>query len=330
MEVALKILRLNFYWMAIFVIATKFRKEYFNITITMFLCGMFISEVISYGIFFELWNYKNVLPQNPSPFMIHIEYSLFLALASLLLLRRILFDKCSKMHKFLYILFFLTVTGNLFLTNGRTGQVAYIFGIIVMVTFYYKISIRSFIVSLLLLVSIFTIAYNSSKTFHNRSNQTFDSIYKIYNHNDFNSSLGIRVAYWVVTYDIFKKYPLGVGLGDYMDTIKTQLEDNEYLYFAQSVKEFMSTSHPHNQYLLIILQMGVIGIAVFIIIIFNLFSLELEKKIKSIAIIFYTIFFISSFAEPLLLKQFTSALFVLFTGMFIALSTQNSLTKCSH
>ena len=85
----------------------------------------------------------------------------------------------------------------------------------------------------------------------------------------------------------------------------------------KGTKNFMSNFHPHNQYLQIILQMGIVGLILFGYMIYQLFHLKItDKEIKEISILFATIYFVGAIAEPLLVKQFTLVLFVLFAGLF--------------
>ncbi|NQY54358.1 MAG: hypothetical protein HRT42_12395 [Campylobacteraceae bacterium] len=67
------------YYIPMFTLFTSLKKEYIVYIISAFVSAMMISEVISYGIFFELWTTKHGTPSDPTPFMNHLEYSLFLA-----------------------------------------------------------------------------------------------------------------------------------------------------------------------------------------------------------------------------------------------------------
>jgi len=317
LSLGVKGLRLDMYLLALFVIVTSINKEQIQSIITAFLLGMFVSEVIAYGVFFELWTFKNATVQNPSPFMFHIDYSVFMAFTSLLLLNRIFANHYELKEKFIYIFFFLTVTGNLFLAIGRTGQVAFIVGVFVMSIIHFRITIKSILISSLLLFSIFTVAYNVSDSFKVRAHAGLSDIQKISDMN-LNSSWGIRVAYYITTYNIFKNNPvIGVGLGDYKDQTTLMLETQEYPYLNNKSKEFMKIHHPHNQYLLILLQMGIIGLILFLYMIYQLFKLKIDNpEVKELSILFGTIFFVSCIPEPLLAKQFTIGLFILFVGLF--------------
>jgi len=88
------------------------------------------------------------------------------------------------------------------------------------------------------------------------------------------------------------------------------------------MKEF----HPHNQYLFILLQMGAIGLILFLYMIYQVFNLKIDNpEIKELSVLFGVIYFVSCIPEPLLAKQFTIGLFVLFIGLFsIESSTEDN------
>jgi O-antigen ligase len=313
---ALDIIRINAYLLNIFVIFTSIKKDQIQTILTFFLAGMFISEITSYLIFFELISYKNITSSNPSPFMFHIHYSVYMALSASILLNRLLSTHYSLNQKLILGVFFITITGNLFLTNGRTGQVAFIFSILFIFIRHYHIRIRTLLLSFVFIGAIFTIAFNNSDTFKVRVDATINDIKNISQHN-LNGSLGIRVAYYITTYDIIKNESFfGVGIGDYLDETKSILNKNKYPYISDDTKEFMGNYSPHNQYLLVLLQTGIIGLLIFISIIYFILKLNIKDlEIKNISIIFAIIFFLSCMTESLLLETFPRALFILFVGI---------------
>jgi O-antigen ligase len=323
-EHLLRTIRLNFYLLGIFIIATSIKKEKINSIITAFLSGMFVSEMIAYGVFFGLWTFKHATPVTPSPFMMHMDYSVFLAFSSMLLLNRLFSSTYTLKQKFFIGFFFFTVTGNLFLSTGRTGQVALIAAIFVLSFIHYRLTIKSFFISILLLITIFSSAYALSNSFVMRVHQTQKDVTNIF-HSNLNGSWGVRVAYWIITYDAVKEHPFGNGLGNYSQAIQEQFKHHDYKFLTDSRKVFMSNLHPHNQYLLIILDTGFIGFLLFLNIIYQLLIYKIkDKEIKEISILFATIFFASCLAEPLLIKQFTLVLFVLFIGLFTIIDPKNT------
>ena len=322
---SLKVIRYSAYWFTLFVIATKIKKEQVNSIISAFLMGMFLSEIIAYGVFFELWNFKDATVENPSPFMFWIDYSVYMAFTSILLLNRILSKNYSLKQKIIFSFFFLTVTGNLFLAIGRTGQVAFIVAMFVLMIVHFRFTLKSLFLSIGMLSIIFFSAYNLSDSFKVRSEAGLSDIKNISNMN-LNGSWGIRIAYWIVSYNIVKDEPiLGVGVGDYSDEIRKELAQNNYNYLSNETKAFMGSFHPHNQYLMVALQMGLVGLLLLLYIIYQIIILKIEdREIKELSLLFTTIFFVSCFAEPLFYKQFTLVLFLFFIGLFAVADESHS------
>lgn len=184
---------------------------------------------------------------------------------------------------------------------------------------YYKLHIKTIIYSFLSLLIIFTIAFNSSDMFEKRLDAAKSDINKIIN-GDLYSSWGIRVAFWQVSYEIFKENPIiGVGIGDYRETFARTLEKEKFKEFPKDMKTFMSNTHAHNQFLMIIIQIGIVGLIIMLLIIYELFKIALNsnKENKNIFVLFLVIYFISCMADPLWYKQFTISLWILFISLLI-------------
>ena len=328
---AKRVVRLWSYFLALFVIATSLKAKYIDKVITAFLSGMFISEIIAYGVYFKLWTFSYATPQDPSPFMHHIEYSTFLAFTSILLLNRLLSKKYHFKEKLFFLFFFFTVTGNLFIGIGRTGQVSYIAAIIVMAILHFRISFKSIILSILLLLSIFGTSFAVSKNFHDRVIATQNEIQGIL-HGNLNSSWGIRIGFWITTFHILEKDPLlGVGIGDYKIAQRDEIASGKYEYFSASMKKFMSSNHPHNEYLLILLETGLVGLSFFLYFLYKYFTLAIkDKELKQLSILFGVVYTVGFFAEPLLIKQFALSLFILFTALFILSSREKNMIQFNH
>jgi len=325
MDDAYRPLRMFTYFGSAFVIATSLDKKHIYTIITAFLYGMLISEIIAYGVYFELWHFKHATPQNPSPFMFHIDYSVFLAFTSILLLNRVVSQRYTLKEKIPIALFFVTVTGNLFLSIGRTGQVALIVAVVVMSILHFRLSLKTLFLSFVFLLSLYSLAYFSSPNFQTRVTLAQDDISKLV-HSDFDSSWGIRTLFWITTAHIVQENPFGVGIGDFKDASRDELQNKKYdKLISKETKEFMSHTHPHNQYLLILLESGWIGIFTFFAFLLSFIRLKIEDaELKELSLLFMTIFMASFLAEPLFLKQFTVALFALFVGLFFSFKISNS------
>jgi O-antigen ligase len=69
---ALHYIKRYWYFAPILILFTSLQKEYIPKVLSAFILGMFVSEVISYGVFFELWSFNHESVENHSTYMHHI------------------------------------------------------------------------------------------------------------------------------------------------------------------------------------------------------------------------------------------------------------------
>ncbi len=299
----------------LFVLMFSIKKEYIPKVLSAFILGMFISEIISYGVFFELWHIGKSTPENPSPFMHHIEYSIFLAFTALILLSRI-FNEMVLKYKLFYIFFFITISGNLFLNAGRTGQFAFILGLFVLAFLKFENKLKALFISSILTIMILGIAFNISETFQSRIILGKKNIVHVIEDKDYCTSWGGRVGAWIISKDIIVEHPLvGAGLVDNMKLFH-QIIDTKYPEMKCMHKDF---HHIHNQFLQILTQSGLIGLAIFLTIFYMIFKIPLKnKEYQDIKYIYLTVLFFSFMAEVVFPHQFSMTLFALIIGLLLA------------
>jgi len=304
------------YFLPGFILALTLTRQQILTLLTAFSFGMLTSELISYGIFFEFFSYKDVPPSNPSPFMKHLEYSIFLALSALLTLSRILFEKSNK-YKLLYILFFTSLTINLFITGGRSGQLAFVISIVVLFVLNFENKLKAILLSTLLGAVILFTAYNTSDLFNSRVNQGVNNINSVINNGDFCSSWGNRLGALIITKDIITDHPLiGVGTVDNIDLLRETIATK---YPAMSCLSWFR--HFHNQYAQVVTELGLVGLVLFLLMFYRIYQIPLQdKRFVSIKIMLLSVFLIGFIAEPYLHKQFTLGLFSLIMGLLLAQS----------
>lgn len=318
---AVKVLQDYFFWLPILALSYKIKKEHIQPIITSFLFGMFVSEILAYIIFFDIYPINGRTPDYPSPFMFHIDYSVFLAFTSILLLNRLFSKTYTNKEKFLILIFFCTVTLNLFISVGRTGQLAYLIALFILTILHYKISLKSLFVFISLSFLLFFSAYKTLPIFETRINMAKSDLTQLFRGN-FDTSWGLRAAFWIITYDALKENPLfGSGIGDYsLEASKILASATENTQqFSPTTRSWCTSHHYHNQYLMILVQSGIIGLILMFYMFYTLFKTKIEdKELNDLKIVFLTIFLVSFIAEPLWLKQFTTALFVLYVSLFIS------------
>ena len=308
------------YIIPIFVIASSLQKKYISHIISAFLLGMIISEIFSYGIFFEIFQYKNILPSNPTPFMHHIPYSMFLAFTSLLILNRIFFAKTLNI-KIVLTLYFLVVLVNLFINSGRTGQVAFIITLFIILFINIKNRLIALYSILLLSTTILITSYSISPNFHQRVDSAINQTKEIFN-NNYCTSWGRRVGGWIVAKEIFIDNPIiGTGLSYDMVYLKRYIDNNREIFnnYNKNNPCVRTLYHYHNYYIQTAVRLGVVGFIIFMLIFYYILKLDIrDREIKSLLFIFLSIFMVSNLFDNLFHSQFGESLFALFVGIFIA------------
>jgi len=317
-------------WFSIPIIALSVKAKYIRSIISAFLFAMVISEIVAYGMYFELWTVKGNGPEYPSPFMHHAIYGLFLAFSSIILLNRILSKDYSWTQKIFMSIFFITLSGNLFISLGRMGQIIYIISIVIMGIMHFKMTFKTLFSFSTLIVFILSLAYNFSPTFQTRIHEAEQDIERI-SKNDLYTSWGIRVAYIMLGTEIIKDNAIiGVGIGDARLSAKKYL-NTEKFNFSEQLKDFLSVYHFHNLYLTVIVQSGIIGIVLFMIMFYLYFCLVVDDdEIRKLSVIFPLMYLIGSIAEPFFLVAQSNTIFILFSSIFIIASKEYYLKRNSN
>lgn len=284
---AIKNIKYGLYLIIFYVIVDG---RYIDRVIGAFILGMLVSELTSYAMILKLmpWRleifgilfYKAAAVGDPSPFLNHIHYGVALAFVVILLLQKVFFSNSSMIVKILMFTFSITATMNIFVTGGRTGYVTFALLIVVLSVFY----LRKWAVTFLLAISlIFLAAYNYSPIFKHKVIQSEKNINLLLNKNpNFNTSLGARVgmAYYVT--NILKEHPiLGVGTGDAMDEM--------YKVTPKKYHTIHHLEHIHNQFLQVLLSLGIVGFLIYLNIFYNIFKYKNDEKDLRFIMIFSTL-----------------------------------------
>lgn len=318
---------LKYWYFLVMPIGFIYIQKRFIIKIfSAFIVGLFISEMISYSIFFELITYKNVLSSNPTPFMNHLDYSVFLAFGSLLLLSRFIYEQNIK-YKIVYGIFFLSITINLFIIGGRTGQLAFFVTLLVLFFSIFENKLKAIVFSVLIGVIIFGSAYTLSELFKSRVNLALQDIQKVVDSNNYDSSWGMRLGAIIIGKEILLEHPMiGVGIADNIVALRESIDYNH-----PELKHMGWYMHFHNQYLQILTQMGIIGLILFLNIFYQIYKLKfVNSEFNVIKIILPTIFLVGFVGEPFLHNQFTMVLFAVFVGLLLSqnrIENENSNSK---
>lgn len=250
-----------------------------------FLAAMVISEILSYMLFFELmpFMYKESWSSiDPTPFMHHTPYSIFLIFTVTLMLIQLIGRKNNNIKGVFYGLFIVTMIANLFINTGRTGQFALLVALGIFLISYLRISfLKTIAYSAVIGGIIFLVAYGSITNFHDRVNETYNSISTlITTQKPLNDSTGFRFMMWHAASEIIRTNPiLGVGIGDDRDAYALVLSKSS-IDLKNTIEGF---SDFHNTYLQITVWSGIVGLVLFLNVFFVLLkNISNNKELKSI------------------------------------------------
>ncbi len=274
---ALDYIKKYWHFLVMVVIYTSLQEKYIKHVFTAFLLGMLISEIVSYGIFFEIWTKEGVSSHDPSPFLDHTSYSVFLAFTAFILIYKIILTQ-SLSWKFFYILYFLTAISNMFINGGRTGQVIFFVGLVFIGFSHIKNKIKASFTIIILILTFGITAYNFSPTFESRFDYTVDDLQKMVTQKDFTGSLSARIGLWKIGTENFLQSPiLGVGIGDEAQYSQEDLLKYKLDYFVSSNGTFYYVDY-HNAFVQYLVQLGIVGFILFLIIFYYLSRLKIDSQ----------------------------------------------------
>lgn len=264
---------LTYFLLPIIVFSTVLTKEFSYRVIAFFIFSMMINEIISYGIFFGLVDtvlgYKvHGTASNPVPFQVsHIPYSLYIAFTIFLGLYSIKYQKYLP-FKIITTIFVVTMTINLFLSSGRTGQFVFVMTSICFLFIYFIRYKKIFFSMIVVLVSVFVLAYSYSSTFQQRVIAGKSDIEKVLFDSNYNSSLGVRLGSYKIAPNLLldNNILVGIGVGDIGDVVHKRTT----LVFGKNSAFEQQKGLLHNTFLEILLTLGIVGFSIFIWFLYSL------------------------------------------------------------
>ena len=199
----------------------------------------------------------------------------------------------------------------MFITGGRAGQVMF-FAVLGILTFQYfnTQKFKAIVVVLIVSSTIFFTAYQTSNMFLTRVNNAIYDIQEYESHK--NTSLGQRVSFAINSWEVIKDNPIiGVGTGDFpLEYKKVNMKNTP---------ELSNATNPHNMYILVTSQLGLIGLASFL----SIFYFQFQKAFNStnrllsdVGFAMPIMFLVIMFSDSYLLGHFTTLMYIFF-GSFL-------------
>jgi O-antigen ligase len=293
------------------IVMTSIKKEFIPKIFASFIAAMTISEILVYkNIFINFDRFGSIDPSDFMPFLSHITYNPFLAISISLLIVMLINKGVNTKYRYVALFFLVSMILNMFLTGGRAGQVALLVCLVILISYYFwhkKILFFGFVAAIPILVSIM---YFANPVFQNRVNQAVSDIVNFNKNQD--TSVGQRLQWTSNSIELIKEKPLfGHGTGSFE-------KDYERIH-KQLTPNFVLASNPHNNYILVLVQFGIVGLLIFLSIFYTQIKSFMNTpktfEYKPLKLILPIMFMVICLSDTYLWGHHTQALFALFSGI---------------
>lgn len=217
-----------------------------------FIAGMSVMMLTTYLAWLGWLEYADVSQERLTKRNSHVVYNPMLAFTIYLLLYQLIWGRLHGWARLAIGVLATLMIVNMFMTDGRTGQLA--FFILIGVLLFQCLQTSPWKAAIALLLTpplIFFASYHLSSTFKGRVDLAKKEV-EIYRYNP-KTSVGQRLFFWEHSWHIFKTAPvIGVGTGGFEPAYAER--NNKYS------PHMPATDNPHSQYILASVQLGLVGL----------------------------------------------------------------------
>ena len=291
---------------------------------------MFINEIISYGIYFEIIKSQifgfNIVGNkyNPVPFLpSHMEYTLFLSLSIVISIFSF-FNTDNKFIKIILLVFTLTMITNLFLTTGRTGQFTLLGTLFILIFIYFRHNYKYIIFSLLTVIFVFSMGFFFSDNVSKRLKEGYSDIVNVIEDKNYNTSFGIRLSSYILIPKIIKNEDFNILYGIGYSKVNSVIQGIQVDEIGVFMKEQLG--HLHNSYITIFAGTGSIGLILLLLIWYYLIVTKIKDNyFNYVRYSFVFIVFLGGFTENMFRQKEVMMLSAIFISIIIVVSTEYNI-----
>jgi O-antigen ligase len=310
------LLRYSKFLVAIFYLPIFSEKKWRNYAINAFIFAALVTLFLSFLQYLDLFYYRHAA--NDSVFKDYIETSFIMVFATFLVLMRL--QEASKYRWVYWVLLAVMSFHILFLNHGRTGYIIY-FSLLLLAA-WQQWRWKGFAIGCIVSVVLMGAMFLSSSTVQMRVHRAVQDV-SVYDKGETNTSLGLRFEFWKGALRVVQQHPVfGAGTG----ALQTELSR-----LQPPVPHL--TNNPHNEYLSVAAQVGLLGLCVLLAIFYAAWkaSLTLNPAMRRILQAVIVVIMIGSLANSWLLDTTEGHTFVLFVILALASTVNlNSNAGKSH
>lgn len=217
-----------------------------------FAAALLITLLLSYGVAWGVVPYGGIItgvPQDPSVFKSRIQHNILMAFACLVFVEAA--RSSGSRERWLWtLLAALAVINVVLMVQGRTGYV--VLAGLTLLWIASRLRWKGLVAAILVVATGITAGYQASHTFHARVVDTAKEATQWQPGVATQTSVGIRLEFYRNTLEIVKgNLLLGVGTGGFFKAYEEQVKGTQ----------MVPTRNPHNMYLLMVVQFGLLGLA---------------------------------------------------------------------
>ena len=253
-------------------------------------------------------------PGDPSATMAHLDYTLILAVCSLLALTRALYGTVSSSERVVWFAGSAVTAAALLFNIGRSGQLGFVVGLgVLLLRWSFDASLRIFAATIVLAVVGVIAVWVGAPPAVQRMDDARHELHAAVVDHDYQSNIGGRLAATVVAARIVREHPLlGTGIGGNIPLFR-QLLDTEFQDFKPAIYWYR---HFHNQYAQIASELGVAGLASLAWIFWVLVQGPYRSRgLAAAASVVASVYLVAFLGEPFFHKQIPLIAFALVTGL---------------
>ena len=197
------------------MVATSLHPRCRKPAMVAFLLGVGVSLALSAAALFGVIQSADITADNPSVTMSHLDYSMVLAVAALLVLNHLVAPGLNRRRRCWWLLAFAAIASGLLLNIGRSGQFAFFAALLVIAPFLFvRRSWRTHLVAPMVVFLFAILVYAAVPVFQDRIDSAVFELQDAVSGRSYDSNQGKRIAAVIVARDMFLRDPLfGSGIG---------------------------------------------------------------------------------------------------------------------
>lgn len=288
-----------------------------------FILGLLIHSTLAYIVLFL----DLKVPFTSKVYTPYAIYSPFTAFCVLYFLNKLFQKDKSINERINFLVISITLVILLFLKDGRTGQISFIFSLLVLILLYNRRPIKTIVISAFAIIFIFILIFNidiAKQRYVAIKNQMLD----VFQTENFTKSLGARVGLILANIEAAKQSLLfGSGIGDSRDALQRLYERGK----KQSFYALAHLDHSHNQYLTFLTKLGLLGLSLFIAYIVMFFNLNiLNVEMKNLSILFIAMFSLNCLGNAIMFMKPYNTYFAILSALFMNISSSEKAPQSTN